>query len=269
VTDGAHWLPYRLLGSTARARLQQKLEGVVKRWLDSWGGAKALGFTVRLPDGDDSPASPPAAGLGFRVRVGAVDAADVHLFEYRLGTLLGLPLDRWSAVARQASATSLAERLWHALVRGLVNELMDSASIGGWELEPCEYGATSKRTACGPSQEVSVSVGDNVIVRLKLAPLLINALVPAVAAATGARTEPRRHAIGRERVGLQAVLGEVAMSLADFASLRVGDVIVLEEPLGSGCRIAVPGVAVVADAVLGKRGTARAVRISRVQVKNR
>ena len=269
MTEVPNWLPYRLLGATGRARLQQKLDGVVRRWLDAWGGKAAPAASVRIVDESDSAPGASAPCHAFCVRVGAATATDLRLYAHRLGAVLGVPLDRWSALTPHASATSLAERLWQGLARGLVNELMDSASIAAWELDALDDAPAARNRWRGPPQEVRVSVGDEVIASLILAPLLINALVPAVAPAGGARTEPCRRAIGNERIRLEAILGEAEMSLADFASLGEGDVIVLDTRLGGDCRLGVPGVAVVADAALGKHGTARAVRVSRAQVTNR
>jgi hypothetical protein len=268
VTDASNWLPYRLLGATGRARLQQKLEGVVRRWLDAWGGREALASGVRVLGDDHAPAVASAPCHAFRVRAGAATAAEVRLYPYRLARVLGVPLDRWSPVTPSASSRSLAGRLWQAVMRALVNELMDSASIAAWELEASDPPAAS-RNRRGPTQGVSVIVGDDVVASLELAPLLVNALVPTGAAAGGARTEPRRRAIGGERIKIEAILGEAEMSLADFASLGEGDVVVLDAGLGGSCRLGVPGVAAVADAVLGRRGRARAVRVSRVQITNR
>lgn len=269
MTEAPSWLPYRLLGASGRARLQQKLEGVVRRWLDAWGGKASPASSVRILDADGAAPASTVPCHTFRVRAGAATATDLRLYAYRLGVVLGVPLDRWSALTPHASPTGLSERLWNALARGLVNELMDSASIAAWELDALDDAAAAARERSrGPSQEICVAVGDEVIASLQLAPVLVNALVPAAAPAGNVRTEPRRRAIGSERIEVEAILGEAEMSLADFASLGEGDVIVLDARLGGNCRLGVAGVAMVADAVLGKRGSARAVRVSRVQLKN-
>jgi len=269
VTEAPSWLPYRLLGASGRARLQQKVEGVVRRWLDAWGGKASPASSVRILDADGSAPASSAPCHAFRVRAGAATATDLRLYAYRLGVVLGVPLDRWSALTPHTPSTSLAERLWHALARGLVNELMDSASIAAWELDALDDSAAVRERSGGFSQEICVIVGDEVIASLQLGPMLVNALVPVAVPVGNTRTEPRRRAIGNERIEIEAILGEAEMSLADFASLGEGDVIVLDARLGGNCRLGVSGVAMVADAVLGKRGTARAVRISRVQLEKR
>lgn len=265
MTDAKASLPYRLLGSTGRARLQQKLEGVARRWLDAWTSTKATPCAVRILDGDETRRGARAPVQSVRVRSGSGIAADVRIDQHRLGLVLGVPLDRWAPSAAKTSSSSLADRMWQALMRGLVNELMDSASIAAWELEQLDH--TARRPPARPtSQEASIVVGDDVVAHLELGPLVVNALVPLASAVGGTKTEPRRRAIGTERLRVEAVLGAVELSLADFASLGEGDVVVLDARIGSECRLDVPGVATVADAVPGRQGTARAVRVRSVQI---
>jgi len=215
VTEAPSWLPYRLLGASGRARLQQKLEGVVRRWLDAWGGKASPASSVRILDADGAAPASTVPCHTFRVRAGAATATDLRLYAYRLGVVLGVPLDRWSALTPHASPTGLSERLWNALARGLVNELMDSASIAAWELDALDDAAAAARERSrGPSQEICVAVGDEVVAR---GAHLEGALLA---------VEDRRPGVFRVRRGAPgAVLpDDVEVRVLERGDLRVGDV---------------------------------------------
>jgi flagellar motor switch/type III secretory pathway protein FliN len=256
-------LPYRLLGSSGRARLQQRLETATRRWLDTWTPKDTVKAAVRLA-AEDKPLPRVLDPLAESYCISANGAVvlDVRLFPRGLTAVVGVLPDRWSSGHGSPRENSLAAQLSAALLRGFVNELMDSASIAAWEFDerPRPQGERAKRTL---SQRALVSVADRDLAEIELAPGLVNALVPAGGQQSSRRLESRRGSIGKARVTVDAVLGNVEMSVADFLSLDHGDVIVLGTRLGQGCRVQIPAVAAIAEAVVGKCGDRRAVRIRR------
>lgn len=258
-------LPYRLLGSSGRARLQLELERATRRWLDTWTPKDTVKAAIRLA-ADDKPLPRVLDPLAesYRISANGATALDVRFFPRGLTPVVGVLVDRWSAGPGEPRANGLAAQLSAALLRGLVNELMDSASIAAWQLDerPRPQGERAKRPL---SQRALVSIADRDLAEIELAPDLVNALVPADGQQSPRRLESRRGSIGKARMKVEAVLGNVEMSVADFLSLDRGDVIVLGTRLGQGCRMQIPAVAAVAEAVVGRRGDHRAVRIRRTE----
>jgi flagellar motor switch/type III secretory pathway protein FliN len=258
-------VPYRLLGSSGRARLQQRLEMATRRWLDTWTPKDTVTAAIRL-EADDKPLPRVLDPLAesYRICANGARSLDVRVFPRGLTAVVGVLPDRWSSGPGAPRANGLAAQLSAALLRSLVDELMDSASITAWRFEePARpQGERAKRAL---SQRALVSVADRDLAEIELAPDLVNALVPAGNQPSAGHVESRRGSIGKARVKVDAVLGNVEMSVADFLSIDRGDVIVLGERLGQGCRVQIPTVAAVAEAVVGKRGDHRAVRIRRTE----
>jgi flagellar motor switch/type III secretory pathway protein FliN len=198
-----------------------------------------------------------------RVRVGATTAAAVRFYPRALGAVIGFPSERFAQGNYGRHATGIAGRLSAAVLRGLVNELMDSASIADWVLDE-QVGRAAAGTAAAVWQRLIVVVGERDVAALELSPLLVNALVPTSVSASEVRHESCRRAIGGARVKIKAVLGAVELPLSDFVSLNPGDVIVLDTRLGGACRVEVAGVAPVAEAGLGKQGAFRAICVQRM-----
>jgi flagellar motor switch/type III secretory pathway protein FliN len=259
-------VPYRLLGSSGRTRLQQRLEAATRRWLDTWKADNAVRSAVRLAGADDAP--PQVRELlaeSYRVRAGGVPMLDIRFYPRALCAVVGLPADGFSSTAVTSRPAGLAAQLSRALLRSFVNELMDSASIADWEFEELPRRAPASHAPRAPLQRAFVTAGDSEVAALELSPSLVNALAPAVAVPRKGAFQPRRGAIGEARVKVEAILGTVELSVADVMSLGRGDVIVLDARLGAGCEINVPRIAAVAEAVVGKRGGMRAVRIRRTE----
>jgi flagellar motor switch/type III secretory pathway protein FliN len=259
-------LPYRLLGSSGRSRLQQRLETAVRCWLDTWAQKATVTVAVRLAT-DDTPLprvlDPHAEA--HHVAANGVAVLDIRFFPRALTAVMGFPTDGLSA-AGAPPAKGLAAQLSSAMLRGLVNELMDSASVAKWEFDEGGWRPHGQRTKRSLSQRALVSIGDRDLAELEISPLIVTGLVPLGAPQSKGRVEPRRGAIGKARVKLDAVLGNVELSVSEFLSLDRGDVIVLGTRLGHGCRVEIPEVGGVAEAVVGKRGEHRAVRIRRTEV---
>jgi flagellar motor switch/type III secretory pathway protein FliN len=194
-----------------------------------------------------------------------VTLLDVRFYPRALGAVIGVPLEGFSATAIASRSAGLASQLSNALLRGFVNELMDSASIADWELEDLARRSSPSRASRALLQRAFVTVGERDVAALELAPSLVNALVPAAGALRKGTFQPRRGAIGGGRVKIEAVLGTVELSVADLMSLSRGDVLVLDTRLGDACSIKVPQVAGIAEAVVGKRGQMRAVRVRRTE----
>ena len=257
-------LPYRLLGASGRSRLQQRLEAAARRWLDTWTSKDSVPLSIRLAtDSVPLPRVLDPLAESYRISANGAAALEVRFFPRGLGAVVGLPADR---VASGAGALrGLAAQLAAALLRGLVNELMDSASIAAWDFDERVGGQPAR---CGEhlsSQRALVAVADREIAELVLLPPLVNALAPPGGQQGKGRVEPRRAAIGKARVKVDAVLGTVELSVSDFLSLDRGDVIVLGTRLAHGCRVEVPRAAALAEAVVGRCGDRRAVRIRRAE----
>lgn len=260
--------PFRLLGAAGKARLQQRLEAATRRWLDGWTAKDTVACSVRV-ETDDAPLPRVLDPLAesYRVSTSAAKALDVRFFPRGLSAVMGLPPERLAS--GPGAPRGLAAQLSAALLRGFVNELMDSASIATWQLDERHSRAPADRTRRSLSQRALVAVGERDLAELELPPLLVNALVPSSGSPSKGRLETCRGSIGKARLKIDAVLGNVELSLADFISLARGDVIVLGTALGGGCRVEVPAVAAIADAVVGKRGEQRAIRIRRAETPRR
>jgi flagellar motor switch/type III secretory pathway protein FliN len=256
--------PLRLLGTSGRSRLRQRLEAATRRWLDTWTAKDTVGCSIRVA-ADDTPLPRVFDPLAESYRISANGAVvlDVRFFPRSLSAVVGMPPERLSSGS--GAPRGLAAQLSAALLRGFVNELMDSASIATWEFDERGARAHAERAKRSLSQRALVAVGERDLAELELAPLLVNALVPAPGSESKERVEARRGAIGDARVTIAAVLGNVELSLADFLSLDRGDVIVLGTRLGNNCRVEVPAVAAIGEAVVGKRGEQRAIRIRRTE----
>lgn len=252
--------PFRLLGASGRSRLQQRLETATRRWRDTWAPNGSVACSVRVAS-DDTPLPRVLDPLAesYRISTNGAAALDVRFFPRALSAVVGLPPERLASGS--GAPRGLAAQLSAALLRGLVNELMDSASIATWQLDERGARTQADRAKRSLAQHALVSVGERDLAELELPPLFVNALVPAAASQSKERVETRRGAIGKARVKIDAVLGNVELSVAEFLSLDRGDVIVLGTRLGNGCRVEVPAVAAIAEAVVGKRGDRRAIRI--------
>lgn len=257
-------LPYRLLGTSGRFRLQQRLEAAARRWLDAWTSKDAVPLSIRLAtESEPLPHVLDPLAESYRISANGAAALEVRFFPRGLGAVAGLPADR---VASGAGALrGLAAQLAAALLRGLVNELMDSASIAAWSFDERAGGQPARNGAQSPSQRALLAVGGREIAELVLLPPLVNALAPPGGQHGKGRVEPFRAAIDKARVKVDAVLGTVELSVSDFLSLDRGDVIVFGARLGQGCRVEVPKAAALAEAVVGRRGDRRAVRIRRAE----
>ena len=259
-------LPYRLLGSTGHARLQQRLEAAVRRWLDTWTRKATVPVVVRLATDDTPlPRVVDAQAESHHVAANGVAVLDIRFFPRGLNAVVGFPAAGPSA-AGAPRAKGLAAQLSSAMLRGLVNELMDSASVAKWEFDEGCWRPHGQRTKRSLSQRALVTIGDRDLAELEISPLIVNGLVPLGGSQSKGRVEPRRGAIGKARVKLDAVLGTVELSVSEFLSLDRGDVVVLGTRLGHACRVEIPGVGGVAEAVVGKHGEHRAVRIRRTEV---
>lgn len=256
--------PFRLLGASGRSRLQQRLETATRRWLDTWAPQSKVGCSIRLAS-DEAPLPRVLDPLAESYHITANDAAalDVRFFPRGLSAVVGFPPDRLAAGS--GAPRGLAAQLSAALLRGFVNELMDSASIAAWEFDERGARAPLDRRKRSLSQRALVAIRDRDLAELCLSPLLVNALVPAAESRGRGRVDTRRAAIGKARVKVDAVLGSVELSVADFLTLDRGDVLVLGTRLANGCRLEVPAVAAIAEAVVGKHGDRRAIRIRRTE----
>jgi flagellar motor switch/type III secretory pathway protein FliN len=253
------WCPYRLLGASGRSRLQQKLEAAARRWLEAWNpGGVSVSVRIGTPD-ERLPVPRDPFTTTHRVRTEAGTALDVRLHPRALGSIFGVPAERFFSRVAASDDDTLDARLSLAILRGLAGELMDSASIGEWSFEDHDAREDADTATKLAGQRALFSVADREVVTLELAPLLVNALVPAGAAESDGGLEPCRDAIGDARLSIEAVLGGVDLSVADFLSLNRGDVIVLESRLGDCCRVEIPAVGAVAQAVVGRLGSVRAV----------
>jgi flagellar motor switch/type III secretory pathway protein FliN len=109
---------------------------------------------------------------------------------------------------------------------------------------------------------MTVRVGaDRVLMRARLLPQLLLAMLPASLAKPAEALVSRRRAIGAEEVPVQAWLGDAEVALSELANLQIGDVILLDANVTGAGYLALPDGRHLAQIRLGSASGWRAVSV--------
>jgi flagellar motor switch protein FliM len=101
-----------------------------------------------------------------------------------------------------------------------------------------------------------------------VSPVLLGSILPAGTAGPNEALERRLAAAAEQTLEVEQVLGHAQVSLADLARLRIGDVIVLEEPLSKGGDLQLAG-SPIGSTRPGRVGQRRAVQLHMILGKGR
>lgn len=261
--------PYTLPGAALRAHLRDRLEQQVETWSSRWGVAAALdGVDACVPASFDTEALRAAPALRFE----AADAGHwlvLRASDDALSTVGAAALARSFPPAAGNEASPLLRELgielWRDLAATLAGDDGDYAPRASGRLAQCV------RT------EVWLQDSRCVRIDLNLAAVEFACWLPWAlaedrvaskvdAALAAAATQPlaaRFAALGPERVGARALLGDAEVSLDALSSLRVGDVICLDAALDEPVELAFAGSEGRVVGHLGKRDDRLAIVVDR------
>ena len=246
-----------LLGDSRRRRLAQALEQSLDDWRQRWGGNHQSSFEVEIAE---SLCRRPAS-IGNRHLAFSADDATGHLLVAAVpvemqSELLAVGASRITIEGAGEIANAVFIEAMHALCLRLVRagsvENVNVTGLSGdglghaWQ----QYGLT-----------VTVKNVDRVLLRMRLSPRLVLAMLPSQASKLTEALASRRTAISSEPVDVQAWLGEAEVTLGELAQLQVGEVILLDTSMTGTGQLALPDGRPLAPVRLGSAAGHRAVSV--------
>jgi hypothetical protein len=256
-------VPFVLLGDKHCATLRLLLMQCVSTW---WSGWKNSTDVIEVELRDDAAAAELKHVRTSGDYVLARDASGKSLVAVRassefMGALSGIP-----AMSSFAAAGEMAQQLRIEVLKSLCAAVLTRAKASDAVVDVLPPTQRVPATARGSrSVCANVSLGTTKgVVTLVLMPALVELFGLHRTAMLPQDGLSRRHAAIREEcVRVEAVLGSVEVTLLDLANLAVGDVIVLDQPLGQAGHLATPDGACITKIVLGRTGAQRAVSMAR------
>lgn len=247
--------PVVLLGASRRQRLVQLLRQAVEEWRQQWSGGSHLAFEV---DVAEALCRKPAASVGrafaFSAAAGEHRLLAISVPLEAQYELLGIPAPRSIIEGGGETASAVVAEALRALCSKLARSPGVNVTALAAEKVPSvwgQYGLTvTVKTA-----------GERVLLRARLFPELLVAMLPSQPVKAAEPLVSRRSAIGMEPVGVQAWLGEAEVSLGELANLQIGDVILLEANLSGAGHLALPDGRELAQIRLGSAAGSRAVSV--------
>lgn len=210
IAQARDWLPDDALTAS---RIGTALAALLDGWSRHWFAA-ALPVTL-----GEAPASPGAQGEGaLSFETGSVQlllsaSGKRHLLEAMLGdSLVGKSLT--------LQDHHLLEKLVACASQDLVDRLAELPAIAS--------------ASSGPTRKLSLALGGEQWGRLSIPSSALAALIKKSLPLSSAPREPvhnRRHALGPSSVAIDAVLGQVSLSVDDMHGLEPGDILVLNRAL--------------------------------------
>lgn len=251
--------PIVLLGPSRRQRLTRLLKQAIEEWRHQWSGGNHGAVEV---DVAEALCRRPTLSVG-RALAFSTDAGEDRLLVISAPLeaqheLLGLPAPRSVVDGGGETASAVVGEALRALCLRLarakdgiganVTELSSEKLPQTWG----QYGLTV----------IVKSVGERVLLRARLFPELLVAMLPCPSSKAAEPLPSRRNAIGVETVGVQAWLGEAEVSLGELANLQVGDVILLEATLNGAGHLALSDGRQLAQIRLGSAAGQRAISVT-------
>lgn len=250
--------PLLLLSAKRRAALRDTLAACVESWRSQWSTAREP-FDVTVPYECEhaAPRASLAIGLTFASRT-LGELGVVHADADILTSLLAVGVSAETAGA----AHGIAREFLIEMLRSLCRELAKLAHVEDVLIEPTRGSASPKARSGHLAVAFRAGHGKaRVVVWLEARAVELLA-PPQAAQSASVPLAHRRLAVAHERVRLEAMLGNADVPLRDLLHLAVGDVIVLDQPLGRGGHLALPYGRVVTQVVLGRAGKQRAISIA-------
>lgn len=261
--------PYLVFGEHRRSQLRERIAPRVDRWYRLWAPQRAEDGRPELLDEE---AMPPDAGLrdGWCFTASQQNEPVLHALVRAdfLRLLSGVgPGEGVYTSLGEGARTHLAATLTEEIVRALCMEMLrGTKSSATCTLErrdghDVDVAALSAHGRSPIWMLTTPREPTRVALALILSPQLIDALLerPRLESA-----EPlaRRRLVSREQqVPLRAILGTTTVSWRELTALRIGDVVVLEQSLGTLCALEVGASASLLEAQIGREGDALAVQV--------
>jgi flagellar motor switch/type III secretory pathway protein FliN len=263
-TTTTETMPYLLLGSSQRAALHDALAVRIARWRERWSTA-TFTTTISVPETLSSGWSQftHQGGALFSAIADGVALLHVYAMPDFIPILLGV-----DAHGRGPTVTSheVADRLRAEMMRSLCTTMLQGMSGDRLDFEDGCGARLARLDAARKQRALPVSVSFGPVGgrwTVVLHPRVVESLAPRRRVASSQPLERRRLAIAQEQLRVEAVLGEVEVSLAELTSLSCDDVIVLDQALSQPAQLLTETGMRVCGVVLGSDGARLAVRVAR------
>lgn len=245
-----------LIGASRRQRLADTIKQAIEEWRRQWSANSDVAFEV---DVAEALCRRPALSGGRAVTFGA-NAADQLLAlavpSESQHELLGLTVPRITADSGETANAVVTEAL-----RDLCSRLARSDSSDALHVTTLQ-GERLAQVWARYGLSVTVRIGaDRVLMRARLFPSLLLAMLPSAGIKPSEPLMSRRSAIGTEAVPVLAWLGEADVALSDLAKLQINDVILLDANVTDGGYLALPDGRQLAQIRLGSESGRRAVSV--------
>lgn len=249
--------PIVLLGANRRQQLTQSLLQMVRSWRQQWGGGAHTPLVVDCADSLTRKAVAP----GGRLIAFGADAAGGPLLLIAIPAdaqheLLGVAAPRSPDGGGEIANAVIAEALQALCLQLSEPAAMERSSVHAYQGD--KLAQAWSRYGCTVTVKTAA---ERVLFSMRLSPQLLLAMLPAQAAKPADPVASRRSAIGEEVVDVHAWLGEAEVTLTDLATLRVGDVILLQASVNGAGYLALPDGRQLAAIRLGRVGERRAVNV--------
>jgi len=245
-----------LLGGVRRKRIADTITQVVEEWRREWSANSHAVLEIDVADAlCRRPAFAGARAMTFGASATdellaiAVSADSQH-------ELLGLAVPRVTSDVGETANAVLTEALRDLclrLTRARSHEAVNVTTLHGERLSHvwARYGL-SVTVRCG---------ADRALMRIRLFPELLLAMLPSSAVKHEEPLASRRSAIGTEAVPVQAWLGDAEVALSELARLQIGDVILLDANVAGAGYLSLPDGRQLAQIRLGSAAGRRAVSV--------
>ncbi len=243
--------PIMLLGSNRRQQLTQSLLQTLQSWRQQWGGNAHLPLVVDCADSLTRKAVAPG---GRTIAFGA-DAADVPLL------LIAIPADVQYELLGVAGGGEIANAAVTEALQALCLQLSEPAATARASVRAYQSDKLAQAWSRYGCTMTIKTAADRVLLSARLSPQLLLAMLPASTTKSADPIASRRSAIGEEVVDVHAWLGEAEVTLSDLATLRVGDVIVLQASVNGAGYLALPDGRQLAPIRVGRVAERRAVNV--------
>ncbi len=249
--------PVVLLGTSRRQRLTQLLQQAVEEWRQQWSGGSHSAFEVDVAEAlCRRPTMTAGRTLAFSAAVGDERLLAITVPVEAQHELLGVPAPRTVVEGGSETAIAVVSEALQALCSRLARARATDVNVTPLPAEKLpqtwsQYGLTV----------LVKTAGERVLLRARLFPELLQALLPAQPVKPTEQLVSRKNAIGVETVPVQAWLGQAEVSLSELASLQVGDVILLDANVSGAGHLALPDGRELAQIRLGSAAGKRAVSV--------
>ncbi len=262
--DRQRAVPFVVLGDTRRRTLADAVRTRVERWRAQWVPGQERSVRVDVPESGDGDARVHEV-ICFRVS-GACPPLVMLVPARCIPQVVGVRGDAGASASASSESRGLVERLELRALTALAREFR-TADVLEPQVERIALPVAGVQHEYAALRYASVRVTLDEAkcpILFLLSPELVSTVVPVKPSVAGAeRLDRRAVAIAEEVVGIEAVLGEGEVSLADLTRLAVGDVLVLEQKLGEPASLAIRGGPAIVGAAPGRVDSMRAIQIKR------